>query len=267
MGGKSTKLLRALDISNPLSIQQVMLIWNRFDTNRSGYLEKEQADAFVESWCKANGIVDAEQVAKVRSLFWEHYDVVGDGRIARWEIMNEKAAGVDEEKFQCVFCTKQIPLSWLRLPCAAREQAIKNIDLDLLANKQLEETVQDDLGVRQVLEERRQLEDTKNLWSRWESGHMPLPEHWKTAKEMLEFADCEGRQQGRGSPVPSPVGAAAQSTRKQSWGGSNPALSPRGQPNPEVDMVNSLQQKIIVLEERVRSLERENAALAQQLAS
>jgi len=182
----SNQHLKSLDITSPLTTQQVVQIWNRFDTNRSGYLEKEQADAFVTEWCKAQDIIDPVQVAKVRTLFWEHYDVVGDGRIAQWEIMNEKAAGVDEAKFNCVFCNKAIPLSWLRLPCAAREEAIRNLELDLVANKELAEAMVDAQTLRQVQSERKKLEGSKALWKKWDQGHMPSPENWQLAREMLD---------------------------------------------------------------------------------
>jgi len=71
MGVKSSSFLKEVDFKRGINVKQTKQIFDRFDTDGNGELDRAEATAFLVAWCKEMNQVYSKELEK---LFWDTFD-------------------------------------------------------------------------------------------------------------------------------------------------------------------------------------------------
>lgn len=104
-------------MKHPLDKEQARAIWNKFDTNSSGVLEKDEISRFIAEYIKVNNITENHD--RVLEAFMNTFDSNGNGIITMNDItagaqqVERKATAIKEiNKKNTIPSTKQTQKSW-----------------------------------------------------------------------------------------------------------------------------------------------------------
>lgn len=84
MGAKPSSFLKDVDLKRGLNVKQTEQVFDRFDTDRNGVLDRVEANAFLIAWCKEMNYVYSRELAR---LFWAAFDANKDGLISKAELL------------------------------------------------------------------------------------------------------------------------------------------------------------------------------------
>lgn len=89
MGSASSALKKlSLEDDNNLRISEALALVKKFDTNRDGVLDREEAETLFRAWAERRGLTDPADVASATADAVSHFDRNNDGQISICELLN-----------------------------------------------------------------------------------------------------------------------------------------------------------------------------------
>lgn len=88
LGKKSNAWLKELGLKQGFDAEKVDEIFNLFDRDRNGYLDRAEAHEFVKQWCLQLGSKENVNVTRALDLFFDCFDANKDGKITKDELLD-----------------------------------------------------------------------------------------------------------------------------------------------------------------------------------
>jgi hypothetical protein len=86
MGSKSSKWLKDVDLKKEVDIMTAQRIWDNYDINHDGFLDKEETKKFIREWCQYHEIKDVETEFH---KFWATFELREELKISKEDLLGE----------------------------------------------------------------------------------------------------------------------------------------------------------------------------------
>lgn len=86
MGSSSSKWLKDVDLTKEVDPQTAERIWDNYDVNHDGFLDKEETKKFIQEWCHYHEIKDVETEFH---KFWATFELREELKISKEDLLGE----------------------------------------------------------------------------------------------------------------------------------------------------------------------------------
>lgn len=91
MGSQSSKWLKDVDLHKEVDFATAQRIWNNYDVNHDGFLDKEETKKFIKEWCSYHEIKDVDTEFH---KFWATFELREELKISKEDLLGELPPGL-----------------------------------------------------------------------------------------------------------------------------------------------------------------------------
>jgi len=86
MGSGTSKWLKDVDLTKEVDPQTAQRIWDNYDVNHDGFLDKEETKKFIKEWCHYHEIKDVDTAFH---KFWATFELREELKISKEDLLGE----------------------------------------------------------------------------------------------------------------------------------------------------------------------------------